>query len=78
MPEAERTINGDYEDIDYHTFKAVDYNRHMSWKAGQGRISVGVTEMTQQKAGIETINATLPRGRSVVVSKMHFKLVPES
>lgn len=77
MPEAERTVNGDYEDIDYHTFKAVDYDRLMSWKAGYGRISVGVTEMTQQKAGVDTTDATLPRGRSVVVNKMNFKLVPE-
>jgi len=77
MPEAERTTNGDYEDIDYHTFRAVDYNRLMSWTAGTGRVSVGVTEMTQQKASVETINLTLPRGRSAVVDKMRFKLVRE-
>ncbi|EOA83909.1 uncharacterized protein SETTUDRAFT_164277 [Exserohilum turcica Et28A] len=75
MPEAERTSNGDYEEIDYCTFEAVDYDRLMSWKAGDGRISVGVREMTQQNARIDTIDALLPRGRSVIVNKMSFKLV---
>ncbi|OAL42574.1 hypothetical protein IQ07DRAFT_481636, partial [Pyrenochaeta sp. DS3sAY3a] len=71
----ERTNNGDYENIDYHTFNAVDYDRNMSWKAGKGRISVGVTEMTQQKADSDTVNIVLPRGRNAVVSKVCFKLV---
>lgn len=75
MPEAERTSNGDYEEIDYRIFEAVDYDRLMSWKAGDGRISVGVREMTQQNARIDTIDALLPRGRSVIVNKMNFKLV---
>ncbi|KAJ5063749.1 hypothetical protein J3E74DRAFT_178759, partial [Bipolaris maydis] len=71
----ERTSNGDYEEIDYRIFEAVDYDRLMSWKAGDGRISVGVREMTQQNARIDTIDALLPRGRSVIVNKMNFKLV---
>jgi len=76
--EAERTSNGDYEEIDYHTFEAVDYDRLMSWKAGDGRISVGVREMTQQNARVDTVDATLPRGRSAVVDRMNFKLVRAS
>ena len=64
--QAERTLNGDYEHIDYYMFKAVGYNRLMSWKAGDGRISVGTRELTQQKVGENTVNDILEKGRNVL------------
>lgn len=76
--QAERTVDSDYERIDYHTFDAVDYNRLMSWKAGDGRISVGIREMTQQKASENTVDTVLQRGRNVIVDNMTFKLVREA
>jgi hypothetical protein len=38
---------------------------------------MGVREMTQQKAGEDATNVSLPRGRNVVVDSMSFKLVKE-
>lgn len=73
--QAERTFDGEYEEIDYHTFEAVDYPRLMSWKSGKGKISVGVREMTQRPAGEDKVDEKLPKRESVVVSKMCFKLV---
>jgi len=75
MPEAEQTVNGDYETITYHTFKAVDYDRIMSWKAGSGRISVGVRELTPRKTDADEEGVLLPGGRSVLVIDTDFKLV---
>ncbi|KAH9204088.1 hypothetical protein DL95DRAFT_471804 [Leptodontidium sp. 2 PMI_412] len=43
MPEAEQTDNGDYEMInEEHTFDAVNFNRHMLWKARDGHIRMGI------------------------------------
>jgi hypothetical protein len=38
---------------------------------------MGVREMTQQKASEDIINASLPKGRNVVVDSMCFRLVRE-
>ncbi|KAF2174696.1 hypothetical protein K469DRAFT_613748, partial [Zopfia rhizophila CBS 207.26] len=73
--QAEQTNNGDYEFISYHTFRAVDYDRLMSWTAGSGRIGVGVREITSQNTGGDTEGVLLPGGRSVVVMDTNFKLV---
>ncbi|KAF2175226.1 hypothetical protein K469DRAFT_611456, partial [Zopfia rhizophila CBS 207.26] len=77
--QAEQTNNGDYESISYHTFRAVDYDRLMSWTAGSGRIGVGVREITFQKTDVDnTEGVLLPGGRSVVVKDTKFKLVPKT
>lgn len=75
MPEAEQTVDGDYESISYHTFRAVDYDRYMSWKAGSGRIGVGVREVTSYGTDADKEDMLLPAGRSVVVVDTKFKLV---
>lgn len=75
MPEHDRTNNGTYEYIDWHTFETVDYDRLMSWKAGSGRISVGVREVTSQNTDKDTEDILLPSGQGVVVDKTMFKLV---
>jgi len=77
MPEAEQTVDGDYESISYHTFNAVDYDRYMSWKAGSGRIGVGVRELTFYATDTDKEDVLLPAGRSVVVIDTEFKLVPK-
>ncbi|KAF2188769.1 hypothetical protein K469DRAFT_564864, partial [Zopfia rhizophila CBS 207.26] len=74
----EQTNNGDYENIRYHTFRAVDYDRLMSWKAGSGRIGVGVREITPQNTDQDKEDVTLPGGRSVLVTDTNFKLVRKS
>jgi hypothetical protein len=47
----------------------------MSWKGGNGRISVGPGETKSQKASEDTEKTRLPKGNSVVVAGMNFKLV---
>ncbi|KAH8799417.1 hypothetical protein F5884DRAFT_632022, partial [Xylogone sp. PMI_703] len=74
-PQAEQTVDGDYEFISYHTFKAVDYDRYMAWKAGSGRIAVGVREVTSQRTDANKEDVLLPAGRSVIVIDTDFKLV---
>ncbi|KAF2177298.1 hypothetical protein K469DRAFT_603879, partial [Zopfia rhizophila CBS 207.26] len=74
--QAEQTNNGDYEFLDYHTFKAVDYDRLMWWTAGSGRIGVGVRELTSQNTDVDTEKGVLlPRGRGVLVVETNFKLI---
>ncbi|KAF2804381.1 uncharacterized protein BDZ99DRAFT_467439 [Mytilinidion resinicola] len=75
MPEAEQTNNGDYEFLQYHTFKAVDDDRLMSWTGGSGRIGVGVREITPQNTDSDTEDMLLPGGRGMLVMDMNFKLV---
>lgn len=78
MPEAEQTDDGDYEPIGYHTFKAVDYDRYMAWKAGSGRIGVGVRELSFYGTDADKEDVLLPAGRSVLVMNTNFKLVRKS
>jgi hypothetical protein len=48
----------------------------MSWKADDGRISVGPGETKSQRASEDTLDAPLPKRKSVVVADMKsFKLV---
>ena len=73
--QAEQTVDGDYETISYHTFRAVDYDRYMAWKAGSGSIGVGVREVTSYRTDTEQEYVLLQAGRSVVVVNTEFKLV---
>jgi hypothetical protein len=73
--QAEQTNDGDYEIIGYYTFRAVDYDRYMSWKAGSGRIGVGVREVTTYGTDTDKEDMLLPAGRNVVVMNTNFKLV---
>jgi len=74
MPEAEQTIGGEYESITWHTFEAVDYERRMGWKAGSGRVGIGVRELTFQKTDTDKEDVLLPAGRSLVVVDTDLKL----
>jgi hypothetical protein len=76
--QAEQTVNGDYEFIEQHTFKAVGYHRTMSWRGGSGHIGVGVREIASQKTDEDTEGLRLPAGWSVVVANTEFKLVRRS
>lgn len=73
-----QTKDGDYEFLRYHTFEAVDNDRLMSWKAGTGRIGVGISEITAQKTDKDTENVVLPGGRRVLVTDTEFRLCPKS
>jgi len=75
MPEEEQTKNGDYEFIEYHTFKAVDYDRTMAWKAGSGSIAVGIRVITPQRTDVDKEDVPLLRKQSAVVINTDFKLV---
>ncbi|KAL5330329.1 hypothetical protein ACEPPN_003856 [Leptodophora sp. 'Broadleaf-Isolate-01'] len=73
MPEAEQTNNGDYEMInEEHTFDAVNFNRHMLWKARDGHIRMGIRTI---RTDIDEENIILSQGWNVVVMKTNFKLV---
>jgi len=73
MPEAEQTNNGEYEMIkEEHTFVAVNFDRYMSWKAGDGHIRMGIRTI---KTDTDEENMILSQGWSVVVTKTNFKLV---
>merc|ERR1711939_1019937 len=73
MPEAEQTNNGEFEMIkEEHTFVAVNFDRYMSWKAGDGHIRMGIRTI---KTDTDEENMILSQGWSVVVTKINFKLV---
>jgi len=73
MPEAEQTNNGDYEIIkEKHIFDAVDYNRYMSWRAGEGNIIMGIRTI---KTDTSEENMILSKGWGVEVTNTDFKLV---
>lgn len=71
----EETNNGDYENITYRTFKAVEYDRVMRWRAGtgSGRIVVGGVSQNTNKPN-ETEGVALPAWKNVVVLHTEFKL----
>jgi hypothetical protein len=47
----------------------------MAWKAGSGIVAVGVCEMKKQNASRDVDDAILPKGYSVIVSEMKFKMI---
>ncbi|OAL56126.1 hypothetical protein IQ07DRAFT_189285 [Pyrenochaeta sp. DS3sAY3a] len=72
------TANADFEEITYHTFAAVPYDRIMSWEAnerGTGRVDVGIKQLVPQDAKIAVTDEVLPKFHSAVVDTMKFKLV---
>jgi hypothetical protein len=73
--QAEQTDDGNYEIIDYHTFKAVEYDRNMSWKGGSGWIALGVVITSRRGTDTNKDEELLPAGRSVLVVNTNFKLV---
>ncbi|KAH8708420.1 hypothetical protein GQ44DRAFT_628206, partial [Phaeosphaeriaceae sp. PMI808] len=71
------TLNEDFEYIDFHNFKPVDYPRKMSWKkrtGDVGRVAIGEDVLTKQNTDEEKNSVTLEAGWIVVVHKMDFKL----
>ncbi|OAL56118.1 hypothetical protein IQ07DRAFT_558086 [Pyrenochaeta sp. DS3sAY3a] len=74
MPETEQTKDGAFEDIEFHTWEPVDTDRYMSWKGGNGQVSVGVKVLKQQNASETTNDAVLQAGHKAVVFNMRFKL----
>ncbi|APA08713.1 predicted protein [Sclerotinia sclerotiorum 1980 UF-70] len=84
MPEAEQTIDSDYEEIGWYTFDDIDVDRWMSWEgpcsfdlSGPSRISIGTN-------GVVSVNydtdkpqqdVHLPPGWYAVVCNAKFKLV---
>lgn len=74
MPEkqGEETLNGDYEELKYRTFEAVDYDRIMRWTRGDGYI---LFAKASHYTNDDNLNGkTLPAGDTVVVWKTNFKL----
>jgi hypothetical protein len=49
----------------------------MAWKAGSGRIGIGVIKASSQKTDADG-EAVLPQGQSVVVVDTNFKLVAKT
>ncbi|ESZ94035.1 hypothetical protein SBOR_5561 [Sclerotinia borealis F-4128] len=72
MPEAEQTTDGDYEFLDDYTFEAVNYERYMSWKKGDGHVILGIRKL---KADSNEENGIVHPGWSVKVKNVDFKLV---
>lgn len=56
-------------------FPWVDYDRYMSWKGGNGRIGIGVSELSFQKTAADAQDIVLPSGQNVLVMDTEFKLV---
>ncbi|ESZ99241.1 hypothetical protein SBOR_0384 [Sclerotinia borealis F-4128] len=73
MPEAEQTNNGDYEYIEEHTWGIVDYDRYMSWKAGDGKIIFNWLNILNARTTERKV--FLRAGREVTVKRTVFKLV---
>jgi len=46
----------------------------MGWKAGSGRVGIGVRELTFQKTDTDKEDVLLPAGRSLVVVDTDLKL----
>ncbi|KAK6609679.1 hypothetical protein H4I96_03610 [Botrytis cinerea] len=72
MPEAEQTLNGEYEVLENHTFGPVNHKRYMSWKEGSGKITLGIRTL---KADSDEENLSVDPGWSVTVENVNFKLV---
>ncbi|CZS92449.1 uncharacterized protein RAG0_02997 [Rhynchosporium agropyri] len=73
IPEASQTDNRDYEIInEEHTFDAVNFDRYMLWKAGDGYIRMGIRTI---KTDTDEKNMKLVEGWNIVVIKTNFKLV---
>jgi hypothetical protein len=70
--QADQTINGDYERIQYHMFQASKENRCMRWKAGTGRIATGGASYNTDADNMEGKN--LPAGQAIVVYATYFRL----
>ncbi|TVY93987.1 hypothetical protein LAWI1_G003144 [Lachnellula willkommii] len=70
----DQTKDEDYEIIENHTFDAVEYDRYMSWQAGEGNglIIVGIRML---KTDTDEQNVVLRKGFSVTVKNVNFKLV---
>jgi hypothetical protein len=68
----DETLNADYENITYRTFKGIGRQRIMRWTAGPGRFVVqGATTSTDTS---NTEGTVLEKWQSVVVSQTNFKL----
>jgi len=82
MSRAEQTVDGEYEEINYKTFGAVEYDRSMSWESGDrsGRIAIGTGQdiSTIYGADIGKSDIDLPKEWFVLVSKAKFKLIRKS
>jgi hypothetical protein len=72
--QAEQTVSSNYKSIRYHTFKAVDYNRYMAWKARSSQTGVGMKELTSQKTDADKEDVLLPTGQRVLMIDTEFKL----
>lgn len=77
MPEADQTDEGEYEFLKYHTFDAVEYDRDMAWKAGNGWIAVGPRVAARRDTDRDDEDV-LRKGQSVVVWETDFKLKPKT
>lgn len=76
--QADETHNQDFENIDFHNFKPVDYPRKMSWRkrtGAVGRVATGPAALTNQNVDEDMDDMVLEAGWIVVVHKMEFKLV---
>lgn len=69
--QAEQTVNGDYEFLEDYTFDSVDYKRFMSWKKGEGNLTVGI-RVLQTDSDVK--NLALHAGWSVIGKGVDFKL----
>lgn len=74
--EAEETTSGDYKYFEYKVFKAVGYDRSMSWKAGTGYVRLGTTTLDDlRKTDEDKEDVLAPAFTNVLVADTNFKLV---
>jgi len=72
----EQTENGDYEFVEYHRFSGVPYDRVMSWKKTVGGFVARETDKLHvELADKDMESEVLPAEKSIIVSRVTFKLV---
>jgi hypothetical protein len=64
-----------YEYIEYYRFGPVEHERSLSWKAGTGRVLVGVWSARPQRTDTDQESVLIPGGRKVLVMQTEAKLV---
>ncbi|KAK0639600.1 hypothetical protein B0T16DRAFT_383298 [Cercophora newfieldiana] len=80
MPDDDQGSDEDYEYHEYKTFVAVQYDRLLSWKAGNGHVHFGnkSASVTSLRADTDRKDMVIPRGSTLLVVKTSIKLVDRS
>jgi hypothetical protein len=75
IEQPELTKDGEFEFFNYQFFDAVDYDRLLSWKAGVGSVSVGISNMSPMRANKAMDDMVIFAGITMLVINTTIKLV---